>query len=171
LVDVNELLQEMIVLPRIQAALPLQTAAPRRLTQFFCGIAGLFTSIHIRVSTGIARILKQAAVYGKSIFDAFILGRAHSRNGHSSGQQLRASFSAPAASAYPWAAIDRAGTGSSYEELKLTPEQQKQVRPLLQGHHDRFRRCSTRIQQPRGRSLLRRFTRLATKRTTRFVLC
>ena len=151
LVDVNELLQEMIVLPRIQAALPLQTAAPRRLTQFFCGIAGLFTSIHIRVSTGIARILKQAAVYGKLIFDACILGRAHSRNGHSSGQQLTASFSAPAASAYPWAAIDRPGTGSSYEELKLTPEQQKQVRPLLQGHHDRFRRCSTRIQQPRGR--------------------
>jgi len=35
LVDVNELLQEMIVLPRTQAALPLQTAAPRRLTQFF----------------------------------------------------------------------------------------------------------------------------------------
>ena len=44
LVDVNELLQEMIVLPRTQAVLPLQTAAPRRLTQFFCGIGGLLTS-------------------------------------------------------------------------------------------------------------------------------
>ena len=142
LVDVSELLQEMIVLPRTQAALPLQIAAPRRLTQFFCGIAGLFTSIHIRVSTGIARILKEAAVHGQSIFDACILGRAHGRNDHSSGQQLTAFVSAPAASAYPWAAIDRAGTSSSYEELKLTPEQQKQVRPLLQGHHDRFRRNS-----------------------------
>jgi len=44
LVDVNELIQEMIVLPRTEAALPLQTAAPSRLTQFFCGIARLFTS-------------------------------------------------------------------------------------------------------------------------------
>jgi hypothetical protein len=34
-----------------------------------------------------------------------------------------------------------------------------------------FRRCSIRIRKLRGRSLLRRFTLSATKRTARFMLC
>jgi len=55
------------------------------------------------------------------------------------------------------------------KDLELTPKQQQQVRPLLQDTMTRFRRRSTRIRTPRGRSLRLRFMLSATKRTARFM--
>ena len=53
------------------------------------------------------------------------------------------SFSASAASAtsaYPYAAIDRLEVCSPYERSGVDSEQQKQVRPLLEEHHDRIQK-------------------------------
>jgi hypothetical protein len=60
---------------------------------------------------------------------------------HSSGQWSTAAFSTRATLADPHPTIDRPGTCSPYERCgvdALTLEQQQEVRPLLQEHHDNF---------------------------------
>jgi protein CpxP len=135
LVNVYELIQEMIVLPRIQAALPLQTAAPRRLTQFFCRIAGLFTSESRLGLRGSSRRLLYAE--NRSLTYAYrvvlIAGMAIAQDNssqHPSARQQLQHIHGPQS-------IDQA-LARLTKDLKLTPEQQKQVRPLLQERHDRI---------------------------------
>ncbi len=53
------------------------------------------------------------------------------------------------------------------KDLELTPNQQKQIRPLLEQHHDRIQDCSTTIQGSHAETAARRSTRSATKRTTK----
>src|SRR5258708_7113151 len=76
-------------------------------------------SIQMRVSAGMAlRILKEIAVHAKSTFHDCIRSYALARNGRScrgSGQWGAAALSASAASAYPYAGIDRPETCSTYE--------------------------------------------------------
>src|SRR6266481_559289 len=74
---------------------------------------------HLRVSAGIAsKLLKEIAVHAKSNFHSCLLGYAHARNGpssRSSGQWGKSALGASATSAYPYAAIDRPETCSTYE--------------------------------------------------------
>jgi Spy/CpxP family protein refolding chaperone len=135
LVDVNELIQEMIVLPRAEAALPLQTAAPRRLTQFFCGIAGLFTSESRLGLRGSSRRLlytenrSLTLAYWVVLIAGMAVAQDNSSQHPSARQQLQ-HIHGPQSIDQELARLTK--------DLKLTPEQQKQVRPLLQEHHDRI---------------------------------
>ena len=53
------------------------------------------------------------------------------------------------------------------KDLELTPNQRKQIRPLLEQHHDRIQDCSTTIQGSHAETAARRSTRSATKCTTK----
>jgi hypothetical protein len=86
----------------------------------------------------VARILKQAAVHGKSILTyaywvVLIAGMAIAQDNSSQHPLARQQLQ----HIHGRQSIDQA-LARLTKDLKLTPERQKQVRPLLQEHHDRI---------------------------------
>ena len=98
-----------------------------------------------------SRNFKEVAVHAKSTFYACIWGYAHTRNGracHSSRHRGSGRRSSDKAAQQPSARkqLQHIHTPQSIDQelarltkdLELTREQQKQVRPLLEEHHDRI---------------------------------
>src|SRR5258705_2170343 len=57
------------------------------------------------------------------------------------------------------------------KDLELTPNQRKQIRPLLEEHHDRIQALFDKTQSSHAKTSVRRSTRSATTRTTKLKRC
>ena len=91
--------------------------------------------IEIGASTGIApRIVKEIDVHAISTFRACIWGYAHVRDRGSRRGAQRPSAREQLQHIHTPQSIDQE-LARLTKDLELTPEQQKQVRPLLEGHH------------------------------------
>ena len=84
--------------------------------------------------------LRRARHY-ESLFRRWINRHARSRDdlhGHGPGKWAAIERAGSGASGDPRATLDRSGTRSSDEGAGATPDQRKQIRPLLEEHHDRI---------------------------------
>src|SRR5437899_5617635 len=82
-----------------------------------------------------------AAFHAKSTFHSCVCSHAHAGSSGAcrrSGRWCAAAFGAAAASAYPTPQSIDQELARLTKGLELTPEQQRQVRPLLEEHHDRI---------------------------------
>jgi len=126
------------------------------------------------VSLGCLRILKEIAVHAKSTFHDCIRSYALARNGRSAVAQdngrQQPSARQPLQHIHTPESIDQK-LAQLTKDLELTPEQQQQVRPLLEEHHDRIQALLDKNPKASRQELARKFTPSATKRTTRFMLC